>query len=105
MVEIYASWCPACQAIKPALESLRRKEGNAMHWIRFDVSNSASAKSSASQAKQLGLEEFFKRNRSQTSLVGIINPETGSVVSTFRAQPKLDPYLKAIQTTRAMLQR
>lgn len=105
VVEIYASWCSACQSIKPVLETLRKKEGSAIHWIQFDVSNTASAKSSAAQAKKLGLAEFFKRNRSQTSLVSIINPETGTVVNTFRAQPKLDPYLKAIQTTRSLLQR
>lgn len=105
MVEIYASWCPACQSIKPVLETLRKKEGSAIHWIQFDVSNTASAKSSAAQAKKLGLAKFFKRNRSQTSLVSIINPETGTVVNTFRAQPKPDPYLKAIQTTRSLLQR
>ena len=74
VVEIYASWCSACQSIKPVLETLRKKEGTAMHWIRFDVSNTASAKSSAAQAKKLGLAEFFKRNRGQTSLVSIINP-------------------------------
>ena len=105
VVEIYASWCGACQTIKPVLESLRRKEGKRVHWVRFDVTNSTNSKLSAAQAKELGLQEFYQNNRSQTSLVSIINPETGTTVSTFRAQPKLDPYVKAIQTTRAMLSR
>ena len=105
LVEIYASWCSACQNIKPVMNSLRQKEGNSVHWVRFDVSNSTAAKRSAARAEELGLGQFFKSNRSQTSLVSIFNPETGSAVSTFRAQTEIDPYLQAIKTTRTMLNR
>lgn len=104
-VEIYASWCPACQTIKPAVQTLRKQEGNNVHWVRFDVSNSASTKRSAARAQELGLADFFNKHRSQTSLVSIFNPETGVSVSTFRAQPELDPYLRAINTTRSMIRR
>lgn len=104
-VEIYASWCPACQTIKPAVQTLRKQEGNNVHWVRFDVSNTASAKKSAARAQELGLADFFNKHRSQTSLVSIFNPETGVSVSTFRAQPELDPYLRAINTTRSMIRR
>ena len=104
-VEIYASWCPACQTIKPAVQTLRKQEGNNVHWVRFDVSNSASTKRSAARAQELGLADFFNKHRSQTSLVSIFNPETGVSVSTFRAQPELDPYLRAINTTRSTIRR
>lgn len=105
LVEVYATWCSACQNIKPVMNSLRQKEGNSVHWVRFDVSNPTAAKQSATRAEKLGLSQFFKSNRSQTSLVSIFNPETGAAVNTFRAQTKIDPYLKAIKTTRAMLNR
>ena len=104
-VEIYASWCSACQTIKPVVKTLRLKEGNAVHWVRFDVSNPSAAQQSSARAKQLGLTEFFRKHRTQTSLVSIFNPETGVAVSTLRAQPELDPYLQAINTTRSMIRR
>ena len=105
MVEVYATWCSACQKIKPVMNSLRQQEGNSVHWVRFDVSNSTAAQTSAARAEKLGLGQFFMRNRSQTSLVSIFNPETGEAVKTFRAQTKLDPYLQAIKKTRFMLGR
>ena len=87
------------------MQTLRKQEGNNVHWVRLDVSNTASAKRSAARAQELGLADFFNKHRSQTSLVSILNPETGVSVSTFRAQPELDPYLRAINTTRSMIRR
>ena len=105
MVEVYATWCSACQKIKPVMNSLRQQEGNSVHWVSFDVSNTTAAQTSAARAEKLGLGQFFMRNRSQTSLVSIFNPETGEAVKTFRAQTKLVPYLQAINKTRFMLGR
>ena len=103
VVEIYASWCSACQAIKPVMKTLRQKEGDSVHWVRFDVTNAAAAQQSAVRANSLGLGPFFNTNRSQTSLVSIINPQMGEAIKTFRAQPDLDAYLQAIDTTRSMI--
>lgn len=102
VVEIYASWCGSCQTIKPVLKRLRAREGNSIHWVHFDVSNSAAAQQSSTRAEALGLGEFFRKRRSQPSLVSVINPATGAAIQTFRAQTDLNSYLKAIQTTRAM---
>ncbi|AII49738.1 hypothetical protein KR52_11390 [Synechococcus sp. KORDI-52] len=103
VVEIVASWCSACQTIKPVMQTLRQQEGDAVHWVRFDVTNPASTQQAADRAEHLGLGPLFKRHRSQTSQVSVINPETGQAVKTFRAQPNLDSYLKAIATTRSMI--
>ena len=103
LVEIYASWCGACQTIKPVMHTLRQQEGDSVHWIRFDVSNAASTKQASARAESLGLGPFFKNHRSQTSLVSIINPETGTSIETLRAQPNLSSYRQAIETTRSMI--
>jgi len=105
LVEIYASWCPACQQVQPVLESVRDREGDAIHLVQFDVSTPASARRSAARADELGLGAFYRSHRSQTSLVGILDPGTGASVATFRAQTALSPYLTAIDKTRSLISR
>ena len=85
------------------MQTLRKQEGDSVHWVRFDVSNAASTKQSSARAEKVGLGLFFKKHRSQTSLVSIINPETGTSIRTFRAQPNLNSYRQAIETTRSMI--
>ncbi len=105
MVEIYASWCTACKQVKPVLKTIHQKEGDALTWIRFDVSTSAAAQRSAALAEKLGLGQFFKNHRSQTSLVSILDPRTGLSTRTFLAQTEIEPYIKAIDTTRSLMRR
>ena len=105
LVVIYASWCTTCRKMKPVLKTIRQQEGNDVHWVQFDVSTSAASKRSAARAKELGLGQFFKSHRSQTSLVSILNPATGASIRTFRAQTEIDPYVSAIRTTRSLIRR
>lgn len=100
VVEIYASWCGACKKVQPVLKQVQAREGDRIHLIKFDVSNSAAAKRSAKQAEKLGLGMFFSSHRTQTSLVAIFNPNTGEQVKTFRAQTSVAPYIDAISMIR-----
>ena len=103
VVQIYSQWCSSRQALKPVLKTLRQKEGNSVHWVQFDVTDSAAARQSAVRAEALGLGPYFNANRNQTSLVSIINPQKGQAIKTFRAQPNLDSYLLAIDKTWSMI--
>ena len=42
------------------MQTLRKQEGDSVHWVRFDVSNAASTKQSSARAEKLGLGLFFK---------------------------------------------
>jgi thiol-disulfide isomerase/thioredoxin len=105
VVDIYASWCPACRAIAPTLATLKKQEGAGAHFIRFDVSDAGRLKEARQRARALGLEGFLEAHRSQTALVAVINPATGAAVKTLRASTAAAAYREAIAQTRAQLKR
>ncbi|MEA5473215.1 thioredoxin domain-containing protein [Synechococcus sp. CCY9201] len=103
VVDIYASWCPACRTIEPTLRSLEKQKAGKATFVRFDVSDAAKLKASRERARALGLGPFLEANRSQTSLVAVINPATGATVQTFRASTDASAYSAAIKKTQSMI--
>jgi thiol-disulfide isomerase/thioredoxin len=74
VVDVYASWCPACRNIAPTLSKLRQNYANRVHFVVLDVSDKSKTEASQASAKRLGLAAFFAANRTQTGLVAIIDP-------------------------------
>jgi len=103
VVDIYASWCGACRTIAPTLRSLQQQKAGKATFVKFDVSDASKLKASRARAKELGLGAFLEANRSQTSLVAVINPATGATVQTFRASTDERAYSSAIQKAQAQL--
>lgn len=103
VVDIYASWCGACRTIAPTLRSLEQEQAGKATFVKFDVSDASKLKASRARAAALGLGAFLEANRSQTSLVAVINPATGATVQTFRASNDERAYSSAIQKTQAQL--
>jgi len=98
VVDIYASWCPACKNIAPTLSQLKKQYGNKAHFVVFDVSDKAKAKQAEARAKQLGLEKFFNENKTQTGSVTIVDPKTGNILSQYRNNNKLSDYTSVLNT-------
>jgi thiol-disulfide isomerase/thioredoxin len=105
VVDIYASWCPACRTIAPTLRSLQQSKAGKATFVTFDVSDAATLKASRERARALGLGEFLEANRSQTSLVAVIDPATGTTAKTFRASTDAAAYTAAISKVQAMIRR
>ncbi|MDM7937189.1 MAG: thioredoxin family protein [Cyanobium sp. CZS 48M] len=103
VVDIYADWCSKCQTIAPTLRSLQQKKAGKATFLKFDVSNASALKQSRERARALGLGAFLEANRSEPSLVAVINPATGAAVQTFRASTDDGAYSAAIKKTQAML--
>ena len=103
VVDIYASWCPACQTIEPTLRSLRQQQAGKVSFVTFDVSDAVQLKKSRERAAGLGLGAFLEANRSQTSLVAVMDPASGTAVQTFRASSDEGAYKAAIKKVRSML--
>jgi thiol-disulfide isomerase/thioredoxin len=96
VVDIYASWCPACRTIAPTLSQVKQQYAGKAHFVVFNVSDRSSTRAAQQRAKQLGLSSFLQANQSQTSLVAIINPTTGAVIQSFRGNGKLQDYQVAL---------
>lgn len=92
VVDVYASWCPACRNIAPTLAQLRQTYANRVHFVVFDVSDKAKTEASMANAQRLGLAGFLKANRTQTGLVAIIDPATGKVLAQHRNNADASAY-------------
>jgi thiol-disulfide isomerase/thioredoxin len=84
VVDIYASWCPACRNIAPTLSGLRKQYANRVNFVVLDVSDKAKVEASMAKAQKLGLAAFFAANKTQTGMVAIIDPATGKLLAQHR---------------------
>jgi thiol-disulfide isomerase/thioredoxin len=92
VVDIYASWCPACRNIAPTLSQLKQKYKNKVNFVVLDVRDRESVANSNKMAGKLGLTQFFNAHKAQTSTVAIIDPSTGKVLKQFRNNADLAEY-------------
>jgi thiol-disulfide isomerase/thioredoxin len=98
VVDIYATWCPGCKNIAPTLSSLKQQYQGRAHFVVFDVTDRTTTQMAEEKAKQLGLSEFLMANKTQTSMVAIIDPATGNVLQQFRNNPDKGDYVSALDT-------
>jgi thiol-disulfide isomerase/thioredoxin len=92
VVDIYASWCPACRNIAPTLSQLKQKYKNKVNFVVLDVRDRTSVADSNKMARKLGLTQFFNAHKAQTSTVAIIDPSTGKILKQFRNNADLAEY-------------
>ncbi len=96
VVEIYASWCPACKNVAPTVSQLKKQYAGKANFLVFDVSDQGSTARSRNAAQQAGLSQFFSQNISQTGLVAIIDPATGNVLAQHRNNPDKSDYTSVL---------
>ncbi|NJR49585.1 MAG: redoxin domain-containing protein [Leptolyngbyaceae cyanobacterium CSU_1_3] len=101
VVDIYASWCSACRNIAPTLSQLKQQYGDRVHFIVLDVSDKSKANQAESQAKALGLGQFFSANKAQTGMVAIIDPATGNVLTQHRNNANKSAYTSVLNAALA----
>lgn len=92
VVDIYASWCPACKNIAPTLSQLKQKYAGKVHFVILDVTDGASTAKSEVMARDLGLSAFFAANKTQTGSLTIIDPSTGKILAQHRNNPNKSAY-------------
>jgi thiol-disulfide isomerase/thioredoxin len=92
VVDIYASWCPACKNIAPTVSKIKQQYGNKITFVTLDVSNKASSAKAEAKAKQLGLSKFFAANKTQTGSLTIVDPATGNILAQERNNAELTAY-------------
>ena len=96
VVDIYASWCPACQNIAPTLSQLKQQYAGKVHFVVLDVSDRSSTARSEAIAKELGLSAFFAANKTQTGALTIVDSSTGKVLSQHRNNANKATYTKVL---------
>jgi thiol-disulfide isomerase/thioredoxin len=98
VVDVYASWCPACKAIAPTLSSLQEEYKGKVNFVVLDVTDRAATNQAQATAQKLGLTKFLEANKSATGAVAVIDPSTGEIISQFRGNTNKEDYIAGIQT-------
>lgn len=101
VVDIYASWCPACQNVAPTLSQLRQEYEDSVHFVVLDVSDRTTTEQAENQARELGLGQFFEANRSQTGMIAIIEPATGNILAQYRNNANVADYTSVLDAALA----
>jgi len=92
VVDIYASWCPACKNIAPTVSQIKQQYAGKINFITLDVSSKASSIKAEATAKKLGLSQFFGANKTQTGSLTIVDPATGKILAQHRNNADLTAY-------------
>jgi thiol-disulfide isomerase/thioredoxin len=98
VVDIYASWCPACKNIAPTVSKIKQQYGDKITFVTLDVSDKASAAKAEAKAKQLGLSKFFAANKTQTGSLTIVDPATGNILGQERNNAELTAYSSVLDS-------
>ena len=96
VVDIYASWCPACKNVAPTLSQLKKEYAGKANFVVLDVSDQAKASQAAAKARQLGLGQYFDANKSQTGMIAIIDPATGNILVQHRNNANKTAYTSVL---------
>lgn len=98
LVDVFASWCSACKNIAPTLSQLEKDYEGKVHFVVLDVSDKATTAQAEAKAKELGLSEFLSANKSQTGMLTIVEPKTGTILAQHRNNPNLADYKTILDT-------
>lgn len=101
VVDIYASWCPACKNIAPTVSQLKQQYAGKVHFVVLDVSDRASTAQSEAIAQELGLSNFFAANKNRTGSVTIVEPSTGKILSQNYNNPNKSTYTRVLDAALA----
>ncbi len=98
VVDVYASWCPACKNIAPTISQLKEKYAGKVEFVVLDVSDKSTTADAETKAKELGLSKFLTENKTQTGSLTIVDPATGNILAQHRNNPDLMAYTKVLDT-------
>jgi len=98
LVDIYASWCPACKNIAPTLSKLEQQYAGKVEFVVLDVTDKATTDKAVAKAKELGLSDFLAANKAQTGTLTIVDPATGQILAQHRNNANLADYTTVLDT-------
>lgn len=96
LVDIYASWCPACKNIAPTLSQLEKDYAGKVHFVVLDVTDKSTTAEAEAKATQLGLSDFLAATKAQTGTLTIIDPATGKILAQHRNNANLADYMTVL---------
>ena len=96
VVDVYATWCPACKNIAPTVSDLKKEYEGKVEFVVLDVSDKSTTAAAEATAKELGLSKFLAENKTQTGSLTIVDPATGKILAQHRNNPDKVAYTKVL---------
>ncbi|NJL91550.1 MAG: thioredoxin family protein [Coleofasciculaceae cyanobacterium SM2_1_6] len=96
VVDIYASWCPACKNIAPTVAQLKEQYAGKVEFVVLDVSDKSTTAAAEATAQELGLSKFLAENKAQTGSLAIVDPATGNILAQYRNNPDKTVYTQVL---------
>ncbi len=96
VVDVYASWCPACKNIAPTISDLKKEYEGKVEFVVLDVSDKSTTTAAEATAQELGLSKFLAENKTQTGSLTIVDPATGKILAQYRNNPDKTAYSKVL---------
>jgi thiol-disulfide isomerase/thioredoxin len=96
VVDVYASWCPACKNIAPTVSQLKEQYAGKVEFVVLDVSDKSTTTAAEATAQELGLSKFLAENKTQTGSLTIVDPATGNILAQYRNNPNKVAYTKVL---------
>ncbi len=95
-VTITMKECYTCQKLKPVIENLKEEYNDKVNFVTLDVSSKASLEESREKAEELGVKEFFEKNRNSLPAVGIVCPGGTMIEKAFLGESDINTYKNAL---------
>lgn len=96
IVDIYASWCPACKNIAPTIAQLKEQYAGKVEFVVLDVSDKSTTAVAEATATELGLSKYLAENKAQTGSLAIVDPATGNILAQYRNNPDKTVYTQVL---------
>jgi thiol-disulfide isomerase/thioredoxin len=96
VVDVFATWCPACKNIAPTLSQLEQQYDGKVTFVVLDVSDKSTTAKAEAKAKELGLSQFLAANKTQTGSLTIVDPATGKILAQYRNNSNKEDYTKIL---------
>jgi thiol-disulfide isomerase/thioredoxin len=96
VVKIHADWCATCKMLDAVWTQLRTDMADQINVVELDVSDRVAYQESEARAEQLGLTDFFRKYRSKTGTIAILDCNSLEPVAIMNGERDIAKYREAI---------
>jgi thiol-disulfide isomerase/thioredoxin len=96
VVKIHADWCATCRRVDAVWTQLGNEMADRVTIVEFDVSDRVAFEASSANADRLGLGDFFRKYRSRTGTIAVLDCKSREPVAIMTGELDFSKYRDAI---------
>ena len=95
LVKVHADRCGTCVRLESTWRRIEAELGDHAELLVLDVTDRETLEAARAAAQRFGISSFFDRYKSQTGIVGVLDP-TGDTVAVLRGEQDFSRYEQAL---------